>query len=63
MLQGDVEDLYRCCNVTNHRSGWLEGIVAGHNEVGVSAARGTVITDAEGVRDGHVATLVGTARL
>ncbi|RLM99391.1 hypothetical protein C2845_PM06G34080 [Panicum miliaceum] len=51
MLQGDVDDLYRFRNVTNHRPGWLEGIVAGHNEVGVPAAHGTVITDAEGDED------------
>lgn len=63
MLQRDVHDLCRCIDVTDHRLWWLEGVVAGHDEVGVPVARGTVVADAEGVRDGHIATLFRTPRL
>ena len=51
MLQGDVDDLYRCLNVTDRRSWWLECVVAaaGHIKVGAQADRGTAITDAKGV--------------
>lgn len=58
MLQGDVDDLCSYVRVTNHRLWWLEAVITGHCKVVVQVACSTAITDAKGVRDGHIAALV-----
>ena len=62
MLQGDVDDLCSLVAITNHRPWWLEAVIAGQSEVVVQVACSTASTDAEGVRDGHIAALVRASR-